>query len=308
MSRQLGLFPETFSPPLEGDGDHWLLNADDDLSHIDGVFGLSSHLRGSLEYSRLLGFIARFPKYSAFNSFLLYLQDSSVSYVATARTWVRKFRRKPKPDARPLIILAPMAPVIFVFDLHQTEGEPVPDAQLKAHSAKGGLSGKVYETTLHNCAVQGIAVREISLNPSEAETAIRITSAVRKRYSDLALEKDAVYLLLVSKDGALSDKYAALVYELGHIFCGHLGIDGNAWWPERQRLNITQEEIEANSTAYLTCQNKGLEAASKSSLKNISETNQQLPMFSLNAIFQAVNYIEAMGKQKWTKPKKRSRY
>jgi hypothetical protein len=306
MSEQLRLFPETSSAPFENEEDHWLLNADDDLNPIDEVFGLSDRLRNSLEYSKLLSFIARFPNYSAFNVFLLYLQDDSSSYVATARTWLRKFRRRPKPDARPLIILAPMAPVIFVYDLHQTEGESVPDALLKPQTVKGMLSGKIYETTLYNCAVQGIAVREISRIPSE--TAIRITSAVRKRYSDLALEKNAVYLVLVNKDGALADKYAALVYELGHIFCGHLGIDGNAWWPERHRLNIIQEEIEANSASYLTCQNKGLVAASKSNLKNITETNQQLPMFSLNAVFQAVNYIEAMGKLKWTKPKKRSRY
>ena len=308
MSKQLRLFPETSSSPLEKKEDHWLLNTGEDLSPIDEMFGLSTHLRDGLEYSKLISFIARFPHYSAFNGLLLYLQDASISYVATARTWLRKFRRWPKPDARPLIILAPMAPVIFVYDFRQTEGESVPDALLKPQTVKGMLSGKVYETTLHNCAVQGIAVREISFKPSEAETAIRISSAVRKRYSDLALEKDAVYLVLVNKDGALPDKYAALVYELGHIFCGHLGIDGNAWWPERQRLNITQEEIEAHSVAYLACQNKGLTAASQSNLIHITETAQQLPMFSLNAIFQAVNYIEAMGKQNWTKPKKRSRY
>ena len=68
-------------------------------------------------------------------------------------------------------------------------------------------------------------------------------------------------MVLLDKAATLSDKYAALAIELGHIFCGHLGIDGNAWWPERQGLNIIQEEIEANSVAYLTCQNKGLEAA-----------------------------------------------
>ena len=308
MSKQLRLFPEASATEFESEEERWLADTEDDLSPIDELFGFSAHLRDSREYSRLLSFIARFPNYSAFNSFLLFLQDATVSYVATARTWVRKFRRRPKPQARPLIILAPMAPVIFVYDIRQTEGEPVPETLLKPHSLKTMLTGKIYETTLYNCAVQGIAVREITLNPSETERAIRISSAVRERYSDLSLEKDAVYLILVEKAATLADKYAALAIELGHIFCGHLGIDGNAWWPERQGLNIIQEEIEANSVAYLTCQNKGLEAAAESNLLHISETARQLPMFSLNAVFQAVNYIEAMGKLKWNQPKKRGRY
>jgi hypothetical protein len=35
---------------------------------------------------------------------------------------------------------------------------------------------------------------------------------------------------------------------------------------------------------------------------------QQLPTFSLNAVFQAANYIEDMGKSRWRKPKKSGRY
>lgn len=308
MSKQLRLFPEASSTEFENEEDSWLSDSDEDLSPIDELIGFSAHMQDYQEYSRLLSFIARFPNYSAFNGFLLFLQDASVSYVATARTWVRKFKRRPKPEARPMIILAPMAPVIFVYDIRQTEGEPVPETLLKPQALKTMLTGKIYETILYNCAVQGIAVREATIKPSETERAIRISSAVRERYSGLSLEKDAVYMVLVDKVASLSEKYAALVYELGHIFCGHLGIDGNAWWPERQGLDIIQEKIEANSVAYLTCQNKGLEAAAESNLLQISETARQLPMFSLNAIFQAVNYIEAMGKLKWNKPKKKGRY
>ncbi len=34
----------------------------------------------------------------------------------------------------------------------------------------------------------------------------------------------------------------------------------------------------------------------------------EIPIFSLNALLQAVNYMEEMGKSRWDKPKKRSRY
>jgi len=37
-----------------------------------------------------------------------------------------RFGRALKEDARPMLILAPMHPVMLVYDLDQTEGEPLP--------------------------------------------------------------------------------------------------------------------------------------------------------------------------------------
>jgi hypothetical protein len=103
-------------------------------------------------------------------------------------------------------------------------------------------------------------------------------------------------------------KFARLILELGHIFCGHLGIHKNAWWPERHHLSPTQEELEAESVAFLICQRKGLASVAKIFLRQYQTTDQRLPVFSLNAILQAVNYIETMGQSRWQEPKKRGKY
>jgi hypothetical protein len=111
-------------------------------------------------------------------------------------------------------------------------------------------------------------------------------------------------LILIDKTQTRASRYASLAYELGHIFCSHLGIDRHAWWPERDDLNIKGEEIEAESTAYLVCRRRGLQASFESFLLNYSGTQQEMPLFSMNAVIQAVGYIEDMGKHRWKSPKK----
>jgi len=255
----------------------------------------------------LLAFIARFPNYSPFNAMLLYLQNSSAVYVATARNWLQKFRRQPKHDARPMLILAPGGPILFVFDINDTEGAPVPSALLEPPAVASQMPAKVYSNTLHNCALHGIAVYETASEKAAAAAASRITPALRKQFKNFELKKDTSYLILVDKSQPLEDKYASLVHELGHVFCGHLGIDRHAWWPERETLNINGDELEADAAAYLVCRRLGWQARSQKFIAHHFEKDQQLPVFSLNAVLQAAAYAEEMGKLRWKGPRRRRR-
>jgi hypothetical protein len=308
MSQQLNLFPRSFIDSTESDPNDRLANLTAELNAIDEMFAASSSYRNSHEFLKLLNFLAHFPNYSAFNCFLLYTQNPSISYVATARTWARKFRRRLKFNANPLLILAPMAPVRFLFDVKDTEGDPVSPELLKASMLKKRFRADVYDNTVHNSLIQGIIVRELASADPSAVTAARMTPSIRKKYEDLHLKKDASYLIILNKASRLEEKYENLVLELGHIFSGHLGIDKNAWWSERHSLAPTQEEIEAQSVAFLICQRKGLISSTQKYLSGYLTEDQEIPVFSLNALLQAVNYIEEMGKSRWDKPKKRSRY
>jgi hypothetical protein len=46
----------------------------------------------------------------------------------TARDWWTRFGRRPKPHARPLIILRSFGPVDFVYDVLDTEGKALPES------------------------------------------------------------------------------------------------------------------------------------------------------------------------------------
>jgi hypothetical protein len=117
MTRQLNLFPQRSIAPDDRHEKDRFMDPDIELNAVDEIFIAGSRYRYSQAYIELLQFISRFPNYSPFNCFLLYTQNPSLTYVATAKTWSRKFRRQPRFDARPLLILAPMGPVRFVFDM-----------------------------------------------------------------------------------------------------------------------------------------------------------------------------------------------
>jgi hypothetical protein len=307
MTKQLSLFPDSSLNLTDSLLDEKMATLVTMVNPVDEIFAASTRFRNSRNLMELLDFIARFPNYSPFNGLLLYIQNASATYVATARNWLQKFKRQPKYDARPMAILAPMAPILFVFDIHDTEGAPVPSAAFKAPEIRNQIPAKVYMNTLYNCATHGIAVHETTAEKAPTDTASRITPALRKQFKNFDFKKDTSYLILIDKAQSLEDKYLSLVHEMGHIFCGHLGVDRHAWWPEREDAYIDGEEIEADAVAYLVCKRLGLQARSAKYLPRCSQIDLQLPVFSLNAVLQAVSYIEEMGKFRWKEPRKQRR-
>ena len=307
MTKQLNLFPDSPLNPSNILKDEKLAVFENIFNPVDEMFAASTRFRDNRHVMELLRFIARFPGYSAFNGLLLYTQNSSVTHVATARRWKQKFGRRPKSDARPIVILAPMAPILFVFDIQDTEGPTIPSTLLRPRGTQPQLLGKIYTHTRHNCAVHGIAVYETTMAHGTTGTASRITPALRKEHQDLDLQKDTSYLILIDRTQPLEDRYSSLTHELAHIFCSHLGIDRHAWWPEREDLNVNGEEIESDAAAYLVCKRLGLQASSAEHLSNYIEKNHELPVFSLNAVLQSVGYLEDMGKSLWKEPRRRRR-
>ncbi|MFC1829356.1 hypothetical protein ACFL0O_07085 [Thermodesulfobacteriota bacterium] len=301
MSGQMSLFPSQDLPKEDS-------AREKDLNALDEMFAASRRYRSSLEYMELLRFISRFPNYSTFNCFLLHVQDPSISYVATAGKWRKHFKRHLKPNARPLVILAPMSPVRFVFDLKDTEGEHIPPAQLRPFDAMERIQKDIYDKTLHNCEVHGIAVRTVDLAHTDAGGAIPLTYNVQKQFKHLDLKPQMKYLVLLEESHTREKKYASLAYELGHIFGGHLGIDDKAWWQDRRGTHQALAEIEAESVAFLVCRRKGLLKTAEKYLTAYVQQDKEMPVFGLNAVLSSIHYIEEMGKSRWKRPKKKSRY
>jgi len=59
---------------------------------------------------------------------LLHIQKLGLSYAARPQDWRNRFKRYPKRHARPLLVLRNFGPVDFVYDILDTEGEPLPDS------------------------------------------------------------------------------------------------------------------------------------------------------------------------------------
>jgi hypothetical protein len=92
-------------------------------STIDLLLRQSAVYRKSADFQQMLDFVARFREYAPFNNMLVRTQMPACSYYATEKDWLGKFGRQLIEDARPLLILAPMHPVMLVFDVDQTTGK-----------------------------------------------------------------------------------------------------------------------------------------------------------------------------------------
>ena len=302
MADQLSLFPSEEFPAAES------ADLPSDVNALDELFAVARAYRNSRTYKRLLVFISRFPQYSAFNGFLMYLQNPRATGVATAGAWSRRFGRNPAADARPMMILAPMAPVRFLFDVADTEGGPLDPDAFTPVGVRGRALQEIYDKTVENCSVHGIAVRSGEPSDPRAGQVVTLTYDTKRQYRDFQPGAQSNYLIVLDKKLPLEDRYDALVHGLGHIFCGHLGIDRKAWWADRRGLDQPRADIEAESIGFLVLRRKSLTEPSKKYLAGYAASEQVLPPFSLTAVFQSTQYIEDMGKALWQFPRRKSRY
>jgi hypothetical protein len=307
MSDQLALFPEELLPAScrQAVIDPFALDAE--LNTVDQAFIAGRRFKSISEYADLLKYIAHFETYSVFNGFLLFMQDPAATFIATLKTWARKYRRRPMKGARPLIILAPGAPILFVYDARCTEGDPLPAGPGPMPCTDRKTLRDMVERTIGTCAMEDIAVRETGLHSTPFDMALSMTPAVRDRYQHLELDSETRYLILLDEHSELEEKYATLVRQLGHIFCGHIGIDRDAWWKERKGLELAPTEIEAASVGYLVCRRKGLHSTADIFFGHLEKHRGALASISLHAVLKAANHIESMVRQEWKKLRKKGR-
>lgn len=308
MPDQLSLFPPGFVDRTEKHSDTTTDDRPADLLPVDEVFDAGNSSRHPADYLALLDFIQRFPRYSPLNTFLLYIQNPSATLVATAVTWLKMSNRRPKIGARPLIILAPMSPVVFVYDVAETEGDPVQVNLLRTADLKGSWNNKVYEHTIANSALHGIEIREIPWRERQSASVLQLTGSIRESYRTLDISPAASFLILIDRAKRIENRYTSLINDLGRIFCGHLGIDSQSWWSDRRGFSTASENLEAESVTYLVCGRRGLREITATLGAASGIWNGRLPRFSLHTILQVVGYIEEMGKSRWKAPKKKSRY
>ena len=95
---------------------------------------------------------------------LLNVQMAGAPFVAPASRWREQHGRIIKPTARPLVILQPMGPVMFVFDVSDTEpdqtqnAKPLPKTVENPFEGLSGIVGSTYERTIENAKHDGVKI------------------------------------------------------------------------------------------------------------------------------------------------------
>ena len=284
---------------------------------LSRLFRRSARYREAEEHKRFLDFVGRSPQYSPYNAALLHVQNPGVSFTATRRQWRDRFDRVPEPGARPYVILQPFGPVLFVYDLSDTEprseeAEELPQKELPKKvtdpfAVEGTLSEDTWARILRNCREkEKVPVRQSeNLHRRHGGRAQRMPDRARPESpgdcrSEEFLSEGCLYRVLLNSSLGIEEQYGALAHELGHLFCGHLGAGSGAWWDGCAGADTPQKEIEAESVAYLACRRAGLHSLSERYLywyvgRAGGSSEDLLPPVRLRAVLEAAGYIESMG-------------
>jgi len=269
-------------------------HTDSDQKALDELFHLTSTYRKQSSFNELINFISGFRAYSPFNAMLIHVQKPGARFVAPAHRWQRDYGRTIKEGARPLVILQPMGPVMFVFDAADTEGDPLPDDVINPFTVGGEKIGNKYTKTLENAMRDGIETHYASMGSQRAGS-IRVYST--HKFQIFREEPVPVhYSLELKQEATAEENYATLTHELGHLYCGHLGSPSPKWWHSREVTTHQIREIEAESVSHLVCSRFGLKNSSEKYLAGYVDPDAEMPPISLECIMKAAGLIERMAK------------
>jgi hypothetical protein len=254
------------------------------VSSIDSLLRRSSVYQRSDQFREMITFMARFRDYAPYNNMLVRIQNPTCSFYATERDWRDRLGRNLKEDARPMLILAPMHPVMLVYALDETEGKDVPE-ELKAFGAYHGQWNSVWlERTVENASRRDrIYVDFKTLSSTNAGF------ATLARGSDKWKMRIAIHSQLDEPS-----RYGTLCHELAHIYLGHLGSDGDHWWPSRTDLDHRAVEIEAESTAFIVTSRLGLAGSSAAYVSRHLDGRPLPSSVSLDQVAKVASRIEQM--------------
>ncbi len=282
------------------------------LRALDDLFVSARAYRSSPEFKQLIEFVAGFRFYSPYNAMLVHIQRPGATFVCPAYRWKKEFDRNIKPGATPLIILQPMGPVMFVFDVSDTEpgpdAPPLPEGVTNPFKVRYGKIGSDLERTIENAKRDGIEIitrkegsqsaGSIMTVPWKGQKPLVFQTGIDKQRNPVYRNIPVQYRLLLNEDLSRESRYATMTHELGHLYCGHLGTPNPKWWPDRRGRNKTVKEFEAEAVSYLVCTRQEIESPSDSYLSGYLKYEPEIPPISPEAIMKSAGLIEQMGRKR----------
>lgn len=275
------------------------------IDEIDTLYDAVLGHQTSREFFDMLIEICKLRCVSPYNAMMVEFQKPGSLFVATPRRWMRDFHRLPKAGARPFVILRPFGPISFVYDYSDTEddgsGKGIHKAELLAQFAQPFHTNDViseadFRRMKASLLQEGIVYEEESYGNLQAgcigdgNGSILIHENKRERTYVKIMAR-----ITVDSHLSTTEKYATVLHELGHYFCGHLGRFGNKKIPDRGgKLSQETKEFEAETTAWLCCKRLGIQHNSEEYLADYLGKDHKLPPIWISAILTAAGKIEAL--------------
>lgn len=229
----------------------------------------------------LLAFTTKLRAFAPFNALLLHIQKPGLTHAATAHDWWDRFRRVPKKGTRPLLVLRTMGPVDFVFDIQDTEGDPVPEDAF-SFPTFGDLTEKRFAEFLKSVSGERIDIVELDAGDGSA-------GWIRLVEKSKAKKGKHRYQLAYNKNHPLATGFVTVAHELAHLFLGHLGDDPGRRVPNKRNTPHDLREVEAEMVAYLVAMRNGIKPKSESYLSNYKGALKDLNLYG---VMRAANAVE----------------
>ncbi|MBX9900681.1 MAG: ImmA/IrrE family metallo-endopeptidase [Alphaproteobacteria bacterium] len=255
-------------------------------SMLDKLLEDSRLYRKGADYKNLLDFAVRLRNFAPFNALLLQIQKPGLNHAASASEWFESFGRTIKVDARPLLILWPFGPVALVYDLMDTEGEPIPEG-VTAFAATGVIDQMALARFELLLAKKNIAWMKLDAGDCKAGSIALVKRSTKSTES-------SSYSMNVNKNHDANVQFSTLAHELAHLFLGHLGRDVYLSIPQRPTQTHAQQELEAESTAFIVCARNGVECKSQSYLASYVKQDTSTEQLDLYQIMRAAGQIETI--------------
>ncbi len=255
-------------------------------SVLDQLLSESKLYKTSTDYMALLDFVVRLRNFAPFNAMLLQIQKPGLTYAASASDWRIRFNRTIIADSRPLIVLRPFGPVALVYDVADTEGEPLP-GNVFSYPTQGTMTGSRMKGFRAAIEATGIQWADVDAGDANAGKIQVIWRATKK-------EDRTKYLISINKNHADPVRFVTLLHELAHLYLSHLGADPELRVPERVVIDHKRREIEAESVAYLVARRNGVEPKSQTYLSGFVTHKTTVDDLDIYQIMRAAGQIEAL--------------
>ncbi len=209
-------------------------------------------------YRNYLKVMSSFPSYSANNVMLIFSQCPSASFICGFRSWQKNFHRHVKKGEKAIRIIAPVISEISeedgsvrkiiryrrvnVFDISQTEGEPLPELEPLAT-----LDGNVEEYSTLLDTLCDISPFSVDFRPLKKGVHGKTVYFGRKiEISDQLTQKQTIKTLL---------------HEIAHSYLHDLKSEVCSEYLRRLGEEPGLRELEAESVAYVVSSSLGLDVA-----------------------------------------------
>ena len=208
-------------------------------------------------FAEYLDVMSRFHNYSARNCVLIMMQCPHATHVASYKKWQREFNRQVRKGERAIRILAPIQlkrtitdhdedgnekerelrwtgfKAVPVFDVSQTDGEPLPEIATKLTEEVDGYERIVRSLT----DLAGIPVTFMAYDDA--------SNGYFDRYSNEIVVKDGM---------SQSQTVKTLVHEVAHSILHRNG-------GEQEKADRNIREVQAEGVAYVVCRCLGIDSS-----------------------------------------------